>query len=239
MEKTVQIIKNNIGKILLLSIIIVLPVYIFQEFFLAKYMPVTASMNDKSFMWYSVVSMLLSALIMLFRIAVIKISFDELYGKSNTVSELMEFSMKAWPKSFLTTLLWGVFIVFGFMLFIIPGFIFYVLYYLSQHVIVKDEIWGKNALFISQLYAKNNVFKIILLALLTFAISFLGAFALDVLSRFLGNNWVLYSSVSVLCLMLVQIVSSFIDVYIAVFMSEINIGFDVSKLKRKKSENDE
>ena len=39
--------------------------------------------------------------------------------------------------------------------------------------------------------------------------------------------------------MLVQIVSSFIDVYIAVFMSEINIGFDVSKLKRKKSENDE
>ena len=69
--------------------------------------------------------------------------------------------------------------------------------------------------------------------------SFVGAFALDILSRFLGNNWVIYSSVSVLCLMLVQIVSSFIDVYIAVFMSETNIGFDVSKLKRKKSENDE
>lgn len=239
MEKTVRIIKNNIGKILLLSIIIVLPVYVFQEFFLVKYMPETTSMSDKNFMWYSVASMLLSALIVMFRIAVIKISFCELYGKNNTVSELMEFSMKAWPKSFLTTLLWGIFIVFGFMLFIIPGFIFYILYYLSQHVIVKDEIWGKNALFVSQLYVKNNILKIILLALLTFAVSFAGAFILDFLGRFLGNSGLIFSGVSVVCMMLVQIVSSFIDVYIAVYMSEINIGFDVSKLKRKKSENDE
>ena len=239
MEKTIRIIKNNIGKILFLSIIIVLPVYIFQEFFLAKYMPENTSMGDKSLMWYSVVSMLLSALMMIFRIAVIKISFDELSGKNNTVSELMEFSMKTWPKSFLTTLLWGIFIVFGFMLFIIPGFIFFILYYLGQHVVVKDEIWGKNALFVSQLYVKNNILKIILLALLTFVFSFVGAFALDILSRFLGNSCLIFSGVSVVCMMLVQIVSSFIDVYIAVYMSEINIGFDVSKLKRKKSENDE
>lgn len=239
MSKTFSIIKNNFGRLLILSFMIVLPVCIFQGLVLDKYMPENENMFDKKQIWYLAGLLLLSCITLLYKTCVIKISFDAISGQNNSISELMDFAMKIWPKMIATLIIWSFFVAFGFMFFIIPGIVFFVTYYLNQHVVIKEEIWGRNALMISQLYARNNIFKIIGSFFAYMGITVFCEVAFIVFERF----FVHYPSVCLVAslaeMWFIQVASSIIDIYLAVNMSQTKIDFDLSKLKSKKRENDE
>ena len=124
MNNTIRIFKENFMKLLVLTLMIVLPVYLVQEVIIMPYFPAKMEVGDVRAIWYTLSIWLISLFLYVFRIAVIKLSYHSLEGKQSTISDLMDFSVRLWPKILLTTLLYAISVTCGLMLFFFPGIIY-------------------------------------------------------------------------------------------------------------------
>ncbi len=250
MNKAFDIFKNNFSKILILSLMILLPVTIIQEFLLVPFAPevpevtdaVTQEMlesyySDTSFLWYFMGAILLSLFTELYRVGTIKIAYEALEERTMGISEVMDFSMRIWPKTIITTLLYALFVAFGFMLCFIPGVFMYVIYFLYLQIIVLTGIWGRKALVISSFYTKKILGKTILVISLgiglQFAVSLVAAIFQGVL-----QNAIISGVISVVVLFAGQFLSTYTDVLATVFVYETKPDIDIGIFKKKTDNNE-
>ena len=174
-----RIFQKNFKKLLLLALMIVLPIYVIQEFLIIPSLPDDLETGDLRMIWYTLSIWLISLFLYVFRISVIKLSYDSLEEKDTGISELMDFSVRLWPKVLLTTLLYALSVACGLMLFFFPGLILFVAYAFYQYISVKtglsqtqegialsiadklDSIAGFFAIGIKPLCSKTSSFRYI------------------------------------------------------------------------------
>lgn len=90
-----RIFQKNLKKLLLLALMIVLPIYVIQEFLIIPSLPDDLETGDLRMIWYTLSIWLISLFLYVFRISVIKLSYDSLEEKDTGISELMDFSGSA------------------------------------------------------------------------------------------------------------------------------------------------
>ena len=250
MNKAFEIFKNNFSKILILSLMILLPVTIIQEFLLVPFVPelpevsegasqemLESYYSDTSFLWYFMGAILLSLFTELYRVGTIKIAYEALEEKTMGISEIMDFSMRIWPKTILTTLLYALFVAFGFMLCFIPGVFMYVIYFLYLQIIVLTGIWGRKALVVSSFYTKKILVKTVLVILLGMGLQFAVSLVASIFQGIISNA-VVSSIISVVVLFIGQFCSTYTDMLAAVFVYETKPNIDIG-IFEKKSDNNE
>ena len=232
-----RIFQKNFKKLLLLALMLVLPIYVIQEFLIIPSLPDDLETGDLRMIWYTLSIWLISLFLYVFRISVIKLSYDSLEEKDTGISELMDFSVRLWPKVLLTTLLYALSVACGLMLFFFPGLILFVAYAFYQYISVKTGLWGRKALFLSSLYTKKNLGKAAAIAfgsvMLRYALSY-GASALE------GRiaNALLRPAIAVVLFVLLELVACLIDIFAANYIFNTKIDFDITVLQKKKSADD-
>ena len=241
MKKTFDLFKNKFPTIMVLSLMIVLPVYLIQEFLLVPFTPelpedMTGYRPDSKLLWYFLGMLLVSLLIELYKICIIKLSYETLESRAITVSEIMDFSMRIWPKTILTTLLYALFVAFGFMLLFFPGMMMFVLYYFYIQVIVMTGIWGKPSLGISSIYARKMLNKTITIVLLNLFIQYCISLAVALVQQQIPGT-IASAAVGVLIFFAGQFIVTFIDIFATVCVHDTPLGVDISAFKKKKENN--
>ncbi|MFR1517334.1 MAG: hypothetical protein ACLSVG_00960 [Clostridia bacterium] len=234
MNNTIRIFKNHFKTLLLLSLMIVLPVYLIQEFLITPALPGDLQSGDARTLWYMMSMWLISLFLYVYRIAVIKLSYDALEEKSSNIPELMDFSVRLWPKILLTTLLYAISVTCGMMLFFFPGLILFVSYTFYQYVAVRSGLWGRKALFLSSLYTKKSIGKAAAIAFGTVLIRYILSYSITFLESKIPNV-ILAAALGVLLFLLVELATCLIDIYVSDYIFHTKIEFDLSILQKKKS----
>ena len=235
MKIATDILKKNFVKIFILSLMIVLPVYLVREVFIMPLMPAEISSTDTKLLWYLLSILLLNFFILLFDIGVIKITLNTLQSESQSISEIMDFSMRLWPKAIITSFLYSISVAFGMLLCFLPGIILFIAYFFNQIVLVKTGLWGRKCLFVSHLYSKVNMLKISVIILVTVVIEYIVSSGVTYLQSILPSAEI--SCVAgVVLFWLLQSAFSIIDIYFTVYVCNIKVDFDMN-LTQKKSEN--
>ena len=90
-----RIFQKNFKKLLLLALMIVLPIYVIQEFLIIPSLPDDLETGDLRMIWYTLSIWLISLFLYVFRISVIKLSYDSLEEKDTGISELMDAAVRA------------------------------------------------------------------------------------------------------------------------------------------------
>jgi len=246
MKKALELFKNNFFKIFILSLMILLPVSIIQEVLLLPNVPelprdasqemIESYYADPRVLYSYLAFLLLSLFSLLYRLAAIKLSFDTLESKSTGISEALDFSMRIWPKAIFTTIIFAIFIAFGFMLFVLPGIIMYIMYFFYLHIIVLLGIWGRGTFVISSFFTKK-IFKktiaaILLHVALKVAFSLIASFAYGKIP-----NEMIANVVMVFIVFVGQICATYTDVLAAVYIKETKLDFDINIFKKKTGSN--
>ena len=238
MKKAFNIFKTNFSAIFILSLMIILPVYLIQEFLLVPFTPeisaedAAAYSMDTKMIWYLLGALIISLFTELHKVSVVKLTFESLESREISISEIMDFSMRLWPKTLLTTLLYALFVAFGFMLFFIPGMMMFVLYYFYIQVVVFYGIWGRSALGISSLYAKRMLNKTITIVLVGFVLQYGISLGVSLLQN------VIPSQITAVAVFFVgQFIITFIDIFATVCVHDTNLGIDFDAFKKKKDKN--
>lgn len=247
MKKALNIFKLNFVKILILSFMIILPVYLIQEFLLVPFTPelpaqtdieaLESYSTDSSILWYFLGVILLGMLTELHKIGIIKLSYESLESRNINVSEIMDFSMRIWPKTILTTLLYSLFVACGIMLFFIPGMIMYVLYFFYIQVVVITGIWGRGSFLISSLYVKKMLNKTIGLVLFGIVLQYSVALLASVAQLAISNS-VVSSAVAVVIFFLGQFVVTYTDILATVLLCDTKLEINIGAFRKKKREKD-
>lgn len=234
MNNTIRIFKENFMKLFVLTLMIVLPVYLVQEVVIMPYFPAEMEVGDVRTIWYTLSIWLISLFLYVFRIAVIKLSYYSLEGKQSTISDLMDFSVRLWPKILLTTLLYAISVTCGLMLFFFPGIILFVAYTFYQYVSVRTGLWGRKSLFLSSLYAKKSMGKAAAIAFGTVLIRYVLSYAVTSLEDVITNP-ILSTGIAILLFVLVELISTLIDIFVSDYIFHTKLDFDLSILQNKKS----
>lgn len=242
MKKAFNIFKTKFPAIFILSLMIILPVYLIQEFLLVPFTPeisaedAAAYSMDTKMIWYLMGALIISLFTELHKVTIIKLTFESLESRDISVTEIMDFSMRLWPKTLVTTLLYALFVAFGFMLFFIPGMMMFVLYYFYIQVVVLYGIWGRGALGVSSLYAKKMLNKTITIVLVGFVLQYGISLGVSLLQNVIPNQ--IASQVTAVAVFFVgQFIISFIDIFATVCVHDTDLGIDVNVFKKKKDQN--
>lgn len=238
MKNAFNIFKSKILTIFILSFMIILPVYLIQEFLLVPYTPEPSldSSIDSKMLWYFAGAFVISSFFMLHKIGIIKLAFETLESNDITVNEIMDFSMRVWPKTLLTTVLYAIFVAFGLFLFFIPGMMMFVLYSFYIQVVVIYGIWGRATFAVSTLYAKKMLNKTITIALLGIFISYGVSFGAALLERMIPNQTASHAVV-VAVLFVGHFITTFVDIFATVCVHDTDLGVDINLFKKKKDQN--
>lgn len=250
MNKAFRIFKNNFSRILIFSLMILLPITIIQEFLLVPFVPelpevskatsqemLESYYSDTAILWYFMGAILLSLFTELYRVGTIKIAYEALEERTMGISEIMDFSMRIWPKTILTTLLYALFVAFGFMLCFIPGVFMYVIYFLYLQIVVLTGIWGRKALVVSSFYTKKILGKIILVISLGIGLQFAVSMVASIFQGIISNT-IAASIISVVVLFVGQFCSTYTDILAAVFVYETKPDIDIGIFKKKTDNNE-
>ena len=244
MKKAFELFKNNFKQILIFSLMILLPVTIIQEFLLVPFAPelpevsqsasqemLESYYSDTKILWYFLGAILLSLFTELYRIGTIKIAFEALEEKTVGISEIMDFSMRIWPKTIITTLLYALFVAFGFMLCFIPGILMYVIYFFYLQIIVLTGIWGRKALVVSSFYTKKILGKTVVVILVGMGLQFSVSLVASVFQIIIPNT-IVSSVIVAFVLFAGQLCSTYTDMLAAVFVHETTPDIDIGIFKK-------
>lgn len=232
--KTIEIFKTNFKKILILSCMVVLPVYLIQVFLIVPRLPDKIDMLSPQFVWYLLSTILISIFLYVYYIAVIKLSYETMDGKNMSISEVMNFSVRLWPKILLTALLYGLSVACGFMLFFIPGILLFVAYTFYQYTCVRTGLWGRKSLFLSSLYTKKNMGKAAAIAIIPAILQFVLTTGITSITDSISKTS-LQSAVTVILNVAIEFLFSIVYIYIARYIFTTPIDFDINILKAKKN----
>ena len=246
MKKALNIFKLNFVKILILSLMIILPVYLMQEFLLVPFTPELPTETDletlesysvdSSLLWFFFGAILLSLLTELYKIGIIKLSYESLESRNISVSEIMDSSMRIWPKTILTTLLYSLFVACGFMLFFIPGMIMYVLYFFYMQIVVITGIWGRGSFLISSLYVKKMLNKTIGLVLFGIVLQYSVSLLASVAQLAISNS-IVSSAAAVVIFFLGQFAITYMDILATVLLYDTKLDISIDAFRKTKREN--
>lgn len=252
MKKSFNVFKSNFLTIFILFLMIVLPVYLIQEFLLTPYAPeipdnITteniASQSqaytfDSKTLWYFAGMLIVNLFSMLYKIGVIKLSYSTLESSDLklNVNEIMDFSMRLWPKTILTTFVYAIFVAFGFMLFFFPGMMMLALYYFYIQVVVIYGIWGRPSFAVSTLYARKMLNKTITIVLINIAFPYCISFGTILLQRVIHNE-ILSHIVAFAVFFFGQLILTFLDIFATVCVHDTALGVDINIFKKKKDQN--
>lgn len=242
MKKAFNIFKTKFSSIFILSAMIILPVYLIQEFLLVPFTPeisvedAATYQMDTKMIWYLLGALIVSLFTELHKVTIIKLTFESLESRDISVTEMMDFSMRIWPKTLLTTLLYALFVALGFMLFFIPGMMMFVLYYFYIQVVVIYGIWGRAALGVSSLYAKRMLNKTITIVLIGFVLQYAISLGVSLLQDVVPGR-IASQAVGVAIFFVCQFIITFIDIFATVCVHDTNLGIDINAFKKKKDQN--
>lgn len=246
MKKAFELFKDNFIKIFILSLMILLPVTIVQEVLLLPFVPelpqdaseeMIASYYEDPRVLYALLGfLLLSMFTLLYRIGTIKLSFESLESRKIGINEIMDFSMRIWPKVMLTTILFAVFVAFGLMLFFLPGIVMCIMYFFYLHIVVLLEIWGRSTFAISSFYTKKIFSKTLAVIALWVVLQMMFNFAASVVKSAIPDEMI--SNIAAAGILFVgQICATYTDILAAVFVKETKLDIDISIFKKKKTNN--
>ena len=230
-----KIYKANFKKILLLAAMILLPVYVIQEFIIQSYLPAEMKVEDPRTIWYLLSVWLVTLFLLVFRIAVIKLSFDTMDGKNTGIQDVMDFSVRLWPKLMLTAVLFGISILFGLMLFVFPAILLFVSYTFYQYVSVKTGLWGRKSLFLSSLYSKKNIGKAAAIAFGSAFLQYLLSLCIAEVNQDVLPNAVARPLLRVALFIIADLLTCFVYIYISHYIHHVNLEFDISILQKPKN----
>lgn len=239
MIDTFRIFKENFTRLLLLLLMLVLPIYLVQELLIRPYLPAVAEGNALRAVWYNLSILLISMFLYVFRTAVILLANGTLTGKSSGVLEIIDFSVRLWPKMIGTTLLYALAVSCGLMIFFFPGLILLVAYTFYQYIVAGTGLWGRKALFLSSLYAKKAMGKATAIALCSVLIPAVLSYGVTSLTDFLTGSAVLRTLTSVVLFLLTELATCLIQIYVASYVYHTKIDFDMSILQKKRTEHAE
>lgn len=234
MNQTLQIFRKNYKNILLFALMIVLPVYVVQEFVIAPALPQDLNADDTRVVWYTLSISLISLFLYVYRIAVIRMSYDTLEGRQTGIADLLEFSVKLWPKMLLTVLVYAISVSFGFMFFVFPGLVLFTLYTFYQYVSVQTGLWGRKSLFLSSVYARKNMRKAAVIAFGTAIIRYAFSYLISTVSGWITNP-AIAAVLSIFLFFIAELVFSLIDIFVAAYLFRTTIDIDPESLQQKKS----
>ena len=233
--EVLKIYKENLKKILLLAAMILLPIYVIREFVIQSFVPKGMAVDDPRTIWYLLSVWLVDLFLLVFRIAVIKLSFDTMDGKSTGIQDAMDFSVRLWPKLMLTAVLFGISIVFGLMIFVFPAILLFVSYTFYQYVSVKTGLWGRKSLFLSSLYSKKNIGKAAFIAFGSAFLQYILSLAISTVNQELLPNAVARPLLRVALSIVADLLICVVDIYISHYINSVNLEFDISILQKPKN----
>ncbi len=239
MKQAAYVYKKILSLICILSLMIVVPVYAVQEFIIQPYLPENTDISYDKMLMYMLSIWLISLFIYVFRIAVIKSSFTVLEndgGSKPRLSDIMDFSVRFWPKMILTSVIYAVTVAFG-MFLIILGIIFFISYAYYQHAAVKTGLWGRKALLVSSLYMRKGIGQACAVAFGTVIIRYAVSYFVSFVQVIAGSS-IAASCIAVVIYTLMELAVSLIDVYVCVYMNKTALDVDISGLLTKKSGTD-
>lgn len=235
MNHTLRIFKENFKKLLILSLMIVLPVYLIQEFVIMPSLPEDGTgLSATGSVWYLLSMWLIGLFLYVYRVAVIKLTYNALEETPAGIAELMDFSVRLWPKILWTTLLYTLSVACGMLLFVFPGMILFVAYTFYQYVSVRTGLSGRKALLLSSFYAQKNMMKAVAIAFGTVLIRSFFSYAVTSLEAVVPNA-ILSASIGVVLFVIVELATCLIDIYAAEYIFHTKINFDPESFKKKKS----
>lgn len=234
MNQTLRIFRKNYKNILLFALLIVLPVYVVQEFVIVPALPQDLKVDDTRAVWYTLSISLISLFLYVYRIAVIRMSYDTLEGKQTGIADLLEFSVKLWPKILLTVFLYAISVSFGLMFFVFPGLVLFTLYTFYQYVSVQTGLWGRKSLFLSSLYARKSMGKAAAIAFGTAIIRYAFSYIISTVSGWIVNS-AISAVFSIFLFFIAELVFSLIDIFVVSYLFHTTIAFDPETLQKKKS----
>ncbi len=222
-NKAKSIYIKNIKQLLILSIMIVLPVALFEELVLSKYQIDTTTLISDKLVVYLLVSLVLSEILIIYRITVIRLAFDDLLAEKRGISGLFDFSLRVWPKLFITELLLSLMIAIGFMLCVIPGIVIFVLSYYYIFIVVRDNVWGRKVFDASNAYARKNIALVIGFITISVILAFVFGSIDFAISFILKDFDIALSLANIVTYVILQLAAAFIDICIAVYLNDTKL----------------
>lgn len=239
MKQTLAIYKSNFKIFLLLSLMIVLPVYLIQEFIIQPYFPDEIAADNPKMIWYLLSAWLMSLFLYVYRIAAIKISFAALESGGSDkpdISGIMDFSIRFWPKFIATSLIYAISVTLG-MFLILPGIMFLISYAYYQYTAVRYNLWGRRALLLSSMYMRKSLGHAAGIAFGTVIIRYVFSYVISYAVQFVPNS-IASSLLYVILFVIFELLYCLVDIFVSEHIYNTNIDFDVSVLQKKKSDKD-